>query len=57
MPDADDERTQDTIGRWRRAGEQGDAEAAAACLAVDVELVSPLTEAFHSPGGSTAPPG
>jgi ketosteroid isomerase-like protein len=36
----------DVIERWRRAGEQGDAAAAAACLAVDVVLVSPLTEQF-----------
>jgi len=39
----------DTIERWRQAGERGDAEAAAVCLANDVVLVSPLTEqfAFH----------
>jgi hypothetical protein len=39
----------DTVERWRQAGERGDAEAAVACLADDVVLVSPLTEqfAFH----------
>jgi hypothetical protein len=36
----------DVVGRWRTAGEQGDAEAAASCLADDVVLVSPLTEQF-----------
>jgi hypothetical protein len=36
----------DTIERWQRAGEQGDAEAAAGCLAEDVVLVSPFTARF-----------
>jgi hypothetical protein len=42
----DDTQGQDPIDRWCRACEQGDAQAAAACLASQVELVSPLTEQF-----------
>jgi hypothetical protein len=40
----------DMVSRWRRAGEQGDAEAAAACLHQDVTLISPLTEQFRFQG-------
>lgn len=39
-----------TIDRWRTAGERGDAEGATACLAPDVEFVSPLTERFRFRG-------
>lgn len=44
-----------TIAAWRRAGESGDAAAAGACLAADVELVSPLTAQFrfHGPAQVT----
>jgi len=38
------------VRRWRLAGEQGDAEAAAACLSEDVVLISPLTEQFRFHG-------
>lgn len=41
---------EDSVSRWRRAGEQGDAEAAAACLHEDVTLISPLTEQFRFQG-------
>ena len=34
------------IAQWRAAGEAGDATAAVAALAEDVELVSPLTDRF-----------
>ncbi len=40
----------DMVSRWRRAGEQGDAEAAAACLHQDVTLISPLTDQFRFQG-------
>jgi hypothetical protein len=40
----------DTIERWRQAGEERDAEAAAKCLSDDVVLVSPLTEQFEFHG-------
>ncbi len=38
-----------TIEAWRSAGERGDARAAAACLAPDADLISPLTDRlrFH----------
>lgn len=39
-----------TVAAWRAAGEAGDAPAARACLAPDVELISPLTEAFRFRG-------
>lgn len=39
-----------TITAWRAAGESGDAEAAAACLAEDVVVVSPLTARFRFRG-------
>jgi len=39
-----------TVERWRRAGETGDADAAAACLAPDAVLISPLTEQFRFTG-------
>jgi hypothetical protein len=44
-----------TIDAWRSAGENGDAAAAAACLAPDVEVISPLTAAFrfHGPAQVT----
>lgn len=38
------------LGRWRAAGECGDAHTAASCLAADVELISPLTERFRFRG-------
>ena len=40
----------DVVTRWCAAGEGGDAAAAAACLAPDVELVSPLTGRFRFTG-------
>lgn len=40
----------DVVSRWCRAGETGDATAAAACLASDVVLVSPLTDQFRFRG-------
>jgi hypothetical protein len=39
-----------TIAAWRAAGENGDAAAATACLAPEVELVSPLTAQFRFHG-------
>jgi hypothetical protein len=39
-----------TIGAWRAAGEAGDAVAAAACLARNVEVISPLTASFRFRG-------
>jgi SnoaL-like domain len=44
-----------TITAWRRAGENGDATAAAACLAAEVEMISPLTAQFrfHGPAQVT----
>lgn len=36
----------DSVAAWRAAAEAGDARAAAAALAADVELVSPLTDRF-----------
>lgn len=41
---------EDAVSRWCSAGEQKDADAAAACLAAEVELVSPLTEQFRFQG-------
>lgn len=41
---------EDTISRWRSAGERGDAEAAAVCLHQDVTLISPLTDQFRFQG-------
>src|SRR5690349_6398010 len=38
------------IAAWRAAGENGDAAAAGACLAPDVELISPLTGKFRFQG-------
>ncbi|MFI5954534.1 nuclear transport factor 2 family protein [Cryptosporangium sp. NPDC051539] len=38
--------TATTAAAWRAAGENGDIEAATACLAEDVEVISPLTAAF-----------
>lgn len=38
------------VDRWCEAGERADADAAAACLAPDVELISPLTEQFRFVG-------
>jgi hypothetical protein len=38
------------IAAWRAAGESGDATAAGACLAPEVELISPLTEQFRFHG-------
>jgi hypothetical protein len=44
-----------TITAWRTAGENGDATAAAACLAPEVEMISPLTAQFrfHGPAQVT----
>jgi hypothetical protein len=39
-----------TIDAWRAAGENGDARAAAATLAPDVEVISPLTAKFRFHG-------
>jgi hypothetical protein len=39
-----------TIAAWRAAGESGDAAAAGRCLASEVEMISPLTEAFRFRG-------
>jgi hypothetical protein len=39
-----------TITAWRTAGEHGDAAAATACLAPEVELISPLTAQFRFHG-------
>lgn len=39
-----------TITAWCAAGEHGDAAAATACLAPDVELISPLTARFRFHG-------
>jgi hypothetical protein len=39
-----------TVQAWRAAGERGDAEAAVACLAPDVTLISPLTARFRFHG-------
>ncbi|GAA3385185.1 hypothetical protein GCM10020369_17690 [Cryptosporangium minutisporangium] len=39
-----------TTAAWRAAGERGDAEAAAACLAEDAVAISPLTAAFRFTG-------
>ena len=49
MPNMND-RADGMIERWCSAGERGDAEAAASCLAADVQLVSPLTEQFRFRG-------
>ncbi|WP_433721190.1 nuclear transport factor 2 family protein [Actinoplanes sp. CA-051413] len=44
-----------TITAWRTAGENGDATAAATCLAPEVEMISPLTAQFrfHGPAQVT----
>ncbi|MGX6608492.1 nuclear transport factor 2 family protein [Micromonosporaceae bacterium Da 78-11] len=44
-----------TIDAWRAAGESGDAAAAVACLAADIEVISPLTASFrfHGPAQVT----
>jgi hypothetical protein len=39
-----------TIDAWRAAGEHGDAAAATACLAPEVEMISPLTAQFRFHG-------
>jgi len=39
-----------TTAAWRAAGERGDGEAAAACLAPDAVAISPLTAAFRFQG-------
>jgi hypothetical protein len=39
-----------TIDAWRTAGEHGDAAAATACLAPEVEMISPLTGQFRFHG-------
>ena len=41
-----------TITHWRTAGERGDAAAATACLAPEVEMISPLTAQFRFHGPS-----
>jgi hypothetical protein len=43
----DADRVAETTAAWRAAGERGDADAAAHCLADHAELISPLT---RSPG-------
>ncbi|GAB7191875.1 hypothetical protein NUM3379_25830 [Kineococcus sp. NUM-3379] len=48
MPEQDDR--SDVIDRWCRAGEAGDVDAAASCLAPDVEFVSPLTARLRFTG-------
>ncbi|MFD2094180.1 nuclear transport factor 2 family protein [Blastococcus deserti] len=45
---------QDVISRWRAAVESGDADTAAACLAPDVVLISPLTDRFRFTGRDQA---
>lgn len=42
--------TPEFVARWKRAGEQGDVADAVACLAKDVELVSPLTAQYRFTG-------
>jgi len=39
-----------TIDAWRAAGESGDAAAAVACLAPDIQVISPLTASFRFHG-------
>lgn len=39
-----------TVARWRAAAEEGDAEAAFACLSPDIVLSSPLTDQFRLAG-------
>lgn len=41
-----------TIAAWRAAGESADVAAAMACLATDVEVVSPLTAQFRFHGSA-----
>jgi hypothetical protein len=43
-----------TTAAWRAAGEQGDAEAAAGCLADEIEVISPLTARFRFRGPTQA---
>jgi len=50
VPDLDRTDDADAVPRWCRAGETGDATAAAACLAAGVVLVSPLTDQFRFRG-------
>lgn len=59
MPTAQDSATQtratqtratQTAARWRRAGEGRDADAAIACLADEVQVISPLTAQFRFTG-------
>jgi hypothetical protein len=42
--------TQATTAAWRAAGENGDATAATACLAENIEVISPLTAKFRFRG-------
>lgn len=42
--------TRATASRWKEAAERGDPEAAATCLADEVELISPLTAQFRFKG-------
>lgn len=44
------DRVAETTAAWRAAGENGDAEAAAQCLADDAKLISPLTAQFRFRG-------
>jgi hypothetical protein len=46
----DHDRVASTVAAWRTAGELGDADAAVACVADDVTLVSPLTARFRFHG-------
>ncbi|TDO49913.1 SnoaL-like protein [Kribbella sp. VKM Ac-2527] len=39
-----------TVARWSAAAENGDADAAVACLSPDIVLSSPLTEQFRLEG-------
>lgn len=40
----------DTVGEWQRAGQARDLEAAVACLAEEVVVISPLTAQFRFEG-------
>lgn len=50
MPDMRQSSPGDAVRRWRAAGESGDAQGAAECLRIDVELTSPLTGRFRFQG-------
>jgi ketosteroid isomerase-like protein len=44
----------EVVAAWRAAGERGDAMAAAACMAPDVTVISPLTAQFRFHGRDQA---